>query len=57
MEDKPTQGDKKPYVKPKVEQIALRPVEAVLGACKAAGMSGPHAGNCAIPFGCSTSGS
>ena len=27
--------EKRPYVKPEIKQVALRPEEAVLGACKA----------------------
>jgi hypothetical protein len=37
---------KKPYVKPEVEQVPLRPEEAVLGACKVSGGSGLVAGTC-----------
>ena len=38
---------KKPYAKPEIKQVALRPEEAVLAACKAAqgsGGSGPGGG-------------
>ena len=28
------EGKKRPYVKPEIQQVALRPEEAVLGACK-----------------------
>ena len=30
-----TNGVKRPYAKPEIKQVALRPDEAVLGACKA----------------------
>ena len=39
-------------MKPEIKQVALRPEEAVLGACKAssgAGGSGPGGGNCRTP--------
>jgi hypothetical protein len=36
-----TPGQKKPYQKPALSQIPLRPDEAVLGSCKKAGSSGP----------------
>ncbi len=44
MNDQP----KKPYMKPEVTQVPLRPEEAVLAACKIAGVSGPLSGNCAV---------
>lgn len=53
-------GDKRPYVKPEITQVALRPEEAVLGACKASsgsGGSGPGGGNCRTPVPCSSLGS
>lgn len=53
MTDKPqerTKQPKKPYTKPEVQQVALKPEEAVLGACKASGGNGPgstcHIGLC-----------
>jgi len=52
--------EKRPYVKPEVKQVALRPEEAVLGACKASsgsGGSGPGGGNCRTPVPCSSLGS
>ena len=59
MEDE-TNGVKRPYTKPEIKQVALRPEEAVLGACKAtsggAG-SGPGSGNCRTPSPCSGLGS
>jgi hypothetical protein len=38
---------KKPYVKPELKQVPLRPDEAVLGACKVSGGGGP-ASTCQI---------
>ena len=54
-----TNGVKRPYTKPEIKQVALRPEEAVLGACKATsgGGSGPGSGNCRQPSACSTLGS
>jgi hypothetical protein len=42
MNDQP----KKPYVKPQVTQVPLRPEEAVLGNCKSATNSGPVSAMC-----------
>ena len=53
-------GEKRQYVKPEIKQVALRPEEAVLGACKASsgsGGSGPGGGNCRTPAPCSSLGS
>ena len=56
----PRPGDapaaRKPYRKPRVERIPLRPEEAVLGNCKIAGSSGPAASSCSS-FVCSSLGS
>lgn len=38
---------KKPYTKPEVKQVPLRPEEAVLGACKISGTGGPDGADCA----------
>ena len=59
MADK-EQSEKRRYEKPDVKQVALRPEEAVLGACKAStgsGGSGPGGGNCRTPVPCSSFGS
>jgi hypothetical protein len=51
---------KRQYVKPEITQVALRPEEAVLGACKGAtggAGSGPGGGNCRRPVPCSSLGS
>ena len=42
MKDEP----KKPYVKPEVTQVPLRPDEAVLGNCKSMTTSRPNAATC-----------
>jgi hypothetical protein len=52
--------EKRPYVKPDIKQVALRPEEAVLAACKStsgSGGSGPGGGNCRSPKPCSSIGS
>ena len=59
MADEP-KNEKRAYVKPEIKQVALRPDEAVLGACKASsggGGSGPGGGNCRTPVPCSSLGS
>ncbi|HEX8141789.1 MAG TPA: hypothetical protein VF553_04280 [Pyrinomonadaceae bacterium] len=57
-ETKENQGTKKPYVKPLLKQVNLRPEEAVLGNCKTAGVTGPGgAGNCSPAGICSSQGS
>ena len=43
-----TEQPKKPYVRPEVRQVRLRPEEAVLGFCKNTGYSGPGAPNCGV---------
>ena len=45
--EKDARRPKKPYTKPEVKQVPLRPEEAVLGFCKISGQSGPgSSGNC-----------
>jgi hypothetical protein len=41
-------GLKKPYSKPILGRVVLKPEEAVLGACKSAADFGPSAGSCTI---------
>jgi hypothetical protein len=49
---------KRPYAKPEIKQVALRPEEAVLGACKGTGGGGPGSGSgCRRPAPCSSLGS
>jgi hypothetical protein len=49
MRDKQTGNSpqKKPYIKPEVKQVPLRPEEAVLGGCKMSGTGGPDGADCA----------
>lgn len=48
---------KKPYAKPEVKQVELGAEEAVLGACKVTGYSGPVCANCHTPTNCYGQGS
>jgi hypothetical protein len=51
---------KRPYQKPELAQVQLKPEEAVLGNCKMQARRGPASANCALPGGggpCSNSGS
>jgi len=60
MKDKPTQDKqqpKKPYRKPELRQVPLKPEEAVLGFCKVSNTRGPGVGTCDRPTGCYTIGS
>jgi hypothetical protein len=50
-------GQKKPYEKPTLSEVALRPEEAVLGSCKSASLSGPAMSDCLNFGGCATPGS
>ena len=45
--------DRKPYAKPRIQEVPLRPDEAVLGGCKTASTSGPAQHRCTIPSDCS----
>ncbi len=60
MNGRPPDGErkreKKPYLKPELRQVPLRPEEAVLGNCKLSGVSGPAAADCGGGV-CSNSGS
>ena len=47
---------KKPYQKPEIKKIHLRPEEAVLGFCKNTGFFGPGSSNCGFGT-CFSSGS
>jgi hypothetical protein len=47
-------GPRQPYVKPQIQEVPLRPEEAVLGACKTAGRSGPAQFRCTVPSSCSS---
>jgi hypothetical protein len=46
--------EKKPYVKPQVQEVPLRPDEAVLGNCKTSSTSGPAQHRCTTPSACSS---
>lgn len=48
---------KKPYEKPAISVVALRPDEAVLGNCKTVAVSGPAMADCTFFGGCSSAGS
>jgi hypothetical protein len=55
---KTKQQEKRPYKKPELMQVPLRPEEAVLGNCKmSGGAQGPGQGTCTSPAPCSASGS
>ena len=51
------QREKKPYAKPDIQQVPLRPDEAVLGGCKTASTSGPAQRRCTTPSHCSSASS
>jgi hypothetical protein len=55
IDEKPRR--KRPYVKPAVVVVALRPDEAVLGACKTSAASGPGSGGSCSPSRCRSQGS
>ena len=44
--EKESAKEKKPYQKPEVRQVPLRPEEAVLGGCKTAGGGAGSGGSC-----------
>ncbi len=46
--------EKRPYAKPEVREVPLRPEEAVLGACKTSARSGPAQVRCNFPSTCSS---
>jgi hypothetical protein len=56
MKEKPAEKSepRKPYVKPEVKQVPLRPEEAVLGFCKHASgaAAGPSGSTCSSPSQC-----
>jgi hypothetical protein len=53
----PDAGPKRPYQRPTLKKVDLRPEEAVLGSCKQATVAGPGAGNCLDGADCFTTGS
>jgi hypothetical protein len=51
-------GSRKPYVKPRLRRVELRPQEAVLGACKSSGGTvGGGAGGTCSTVSCQSQGS
>ena len=48
------QREKKPYAKPDIQQVPLRPDEAVLGGCKTSSKSGSTQAKCSVPHTCSS---
>jgi hypothetical protein len=57
MDDSTTDNavnEKKPYDKPHIQEVPLRPDEAVLGGCKTASLSGPGQARCTMPSACKT---
>jgi hypothetical protein len=46
-------NEKKPYDKPQIQEVPLRPDEAVLGGCKTGSTSGPAQHRCTNPSNCS----
>jgi hypothetical protein len=48
---------RKPYTKPVVKKVNLRPEEAVLGSCKTSSSAGPAGGTCTALGPCTTAGS
>jgi hypothetical protein len=49
-EPNPVEIEKKRYEPPCLNTISLRPEEAVLGSCKAAGVSGSTSASCTLLF-------
>jgi hypothetical protein len=47
-------NQKKPYSKPEIQQVALRPEEAVLASCKTHQSSGSGQMKCSVPSACSS---
>ena len=48
---------RKPYKKPEIKKIPLRPQETVLGFCKTSHSTGPVRGTCTRPGNCLIEGS
>ncbi len=48
---------RKPYKKPEIKKIPLRPQESVLGFCKTSQNRGPQVGTCTRPGACLIEGS
>ena len=56
MNDTKTSARRRPYERPRLEKVPLRPREAVLGHCKVSGGPGPFSVSCANT-GCASVGS
>jgi len=52
--NKRSPGEKKPYAPPEIQEVPLRPDEAVLGGCKTNSKSGSTQVNCSVPHTCSS---
>ncbi len=48
---------RKPYTKPEIRKVPLRPQESVLGFCKNSNTQGPQFGTCTRPGSCLIEGS
>jgi len=46
------EATKRPYTKPQIQEVPLRPDEAVLGNCKTGSVSGPAQHRCTLPSNC-----
>jgi hypothetical protein len=53
-QDNQSNEPKRPYAKPQIQEVPLRPEEAVLGACKTSSVSGPAQAKCSFPSNCSS---
>jgi hypothetical protein len=52
--DGQSEDRRKSYTKPQIQEVPLRPDEAVLGGCKTASKSGPAQFRCSFPKACSS---
>jgi hypothetical protein len=53
IENSNSTHQKKPYAKPEVKRVMLRPEEAVLGSCKTSKTGGTGQSKCSVPSACS----
>ena len=56
-EQQATRPPRKPYLRPELSKVQLRPQEAVLGGCKTMGVGGPGNPMCSDNGSCFTLGS
>ena len=54
MEPDQRPDERKPYDKPQIQEVPLRPDEAVLGGCKTSSSAGPAQARCTAPSKCSS---